>query len=96
MAEPKSRAEAILQATINGEEYTGLPNSRVEALLIELNHGGGGGGGTSDFNQLINRPTINDVPIEGEISDDILELVEPLTNDEENDLLDIITEDQNN
>ena len=96
MAEPNSRAEDILQATINGEEYTGLPNSRVEALLIELNHGGGGGGGTSDFNQLINRPTINDVPIEGEISDDILELVEPLTNDEENDLLDIITEDQNN
>lgn len=96
MANPHSRAEAILQATINGEEYTGLPNSRIEELLIELNHGGGGGGGTSDYNQLTNRPTINDVPIEGEISNDILELVEPLTTDEENDLLDIITEDTNN
>lgn len=95
MAIPNSRSEEILRKTIDGEEYTGLPNSRLEALLIELNHGGGGGGGTSDFNQLINRPTINDRPIEGEISDDILELVEPLTTDEEDDLLDIITEDPN-
>jgi len=97
MAEPNSRAEAILRATIDGEEYTGLPHSRLEALLIELNHsgGGGGGGGTSDYNQLYNLPTINNSPIKGEISDDILELVEPLTTDEENDLLDIITEDPN-
>ena len=96
MARPQSRAEAIIQATIDGKEYTGRPLSRLEALLIELNHsGGGGGGGTSDFNQLINRPTINDVPIKGEISNDILELVEPLTTDEEEDLLDIITEDTN-
>lgn len=56
---------------------------------------GGGGGGTSDYNQLYNLPTINDNPIKGEISDDILELIEPLTTDEENNLLDIITEDPN-
>ena len=47
---PESRSEAILLATINGEEYTGYPESRIEELLIELKAvieaGGGGGGGT--------------------------------------------------
>ena len=50
MAEfPQSREEAILQATINGEEYTGSPESRIEELLLELKaviEAGGGGGGT--------------------------------------------------
>ena len=37
MAEfPQSRTEEILYATINGEEYTGLPESRIEELLLEL------------------------------------------------------------
>lgn len=47
---PQSRTEAILQATINGKEYTGLPESRIEELLLELKEvieEGGGGGGTS-------------------------------------------------
>lgn len=48
---PQSRTEEILYATINGEEYTGLPESRIEELLLELKEvieeGGGGGGGTS-------------------------------------------------
>lgn len=42
----KSRNEQILEAIINGTEYTDPPQSRIEALLIELlNQGGGGGGG---------------------------------------------------
>ena len=94
-AEPQSRAEAIVQATIDGETYEGLPQSRLEARLIELNHsGGGGGGGTSDFNQLTNIPTINGTPIQGEISNDILELVEPFTDEQEQGLVNIITDDE--
>lgn len=36
MAEPQSRNEAILRATIDGTEYTAEPQSRIEALLLEL------------------------------------------------------------
>lgn len=36
MAEPQSRNEAILTAIIDGVEYTAPPQSRIEALLIEL------------------------------------------------------------
>ena len=93
MAIPNSRSEEILRKTIDGEEYTGLPNSRVEALLIELNHGGGGG--TTDYNALENRPTINGNIVEGEIADDIAELIEPLTPQDEKDVDDIITDDPN-
>ena len=46
-----SRFTEILEATINGEPYTYMPQSRMEALLLELKEvieaGGGGGGGTS-------------------------------------------------
>ena len=49
MSEPQSRNEAILQATIDGTEYTDPPQSRIEDLLLELKEvieeGGGGGGG---------------------------------------------------
>lgn len=94
MAQPQSRAEEILRKTIDGEEYKGLPQSRLEALLIELNHGGGGGG-TTDYNALENRPTINGNIVEGEVADDILELIEPLTPQDEKDVDDIITDDPN-
>ena len=60
---PQSRAEEILFKTINGEPYDGLPQSRIEELLLELKEvieqGGGGGGGTSDYSQLSNKPSIN-------------------------------------
>lgn len=94
MAKPQSRAEAIVQATIDGETYDRLPQSRLEALLIELNHGGGGGG-TTNYNALENLPTINGNEIKGEVSDDILELVEPFSDTDEQDLLDIIADDPN-
>ena len=99
MAEPQSRAESIIRATINGEEYDSLPQSRLEKDLLDLKAaieaGGGGGGGTTNYNALTNRPTINGNVVEGEISDDILELVEPYNDSDEQDLLDIIGEDPN-
>lgn len=60
---PQSRVESILIATINGEEYNHLPESRIEALLLELKEaieeGGGGGdariykvGGSKTFENL--------------------------------------------
>lgn len=39
-----SRHEKILRAIIDGTEYTDPPQSRIEALLIELLDQGGGGG----------------------------------------------------
>ena len=95
MADPQSRAEAIVQATIDGEEYQGLPQSRLEKLLIDLNKGGGGGGGTKNYEDLENLPTINGNVAKGELSDDILELVEPFDSQDETDLLDIIEDDPN-
>ena len=63
---PESRVEEILYDTINGEEYTGLPESRIEELLLELKEvieeGGGGGGGTST---IAWKPT---VALDGTIS----------------------------
>ena len=46
MSEPQSRNEAILQATIDGTEYTDPPQSRIEDLLLQLKEAieeGGGG-----------------------------------------------------
>lgn len=56
MSEPQSRNEAILQATIDGTEYTDPPQSRIEDLLLELKEvieegGGGGGGGTAKLSE---------------------------------------------
>lgn len=66
---PQSRAEEILFATINGEPYDGLPQSRIEELLLELKQvieaGGGGGGGTNNYNLLQNKPQVNGVTLSG-------------------------------
>lgn len=46
----ESRNEQILRATIDGTEYTDEPQSRIEALLLELKEtieNGGGGGASS-------------------------------------------------
>lgn len=68
---PLSRAEEILQSKIDGTSYDKPPQSRVEALLLELDVGGGGGG-TNDYNQLLNKPSINGVTLTGNVtSDDI-------------------------
>lgn len=77
---PQSRAEEILFATINGEEYNGLPQSRLEELLIELKEtieaGGGGGGGTTNYNSLSNKPKINSNTLSGDKSGSDLGLVD--------------------
>ena len=64
---PQSRVEEILQSKIDGTTYDKPPQSRVEALLIELNTGGGGGG-TSDYNQLSNKPTLNGRLLSGDLT----------------------------
>ena len=63
---PLSRAEEILQSKIDGTSYNKPPMSRVEELLLELNTGGGGG--TTDYNQLINKPTLNGVELKGNLT----------------------------
>lgn len=76
---PQSRAEEILFSTINGEPYDGLPQSRIEELLLELKAvieaGGGGGGGTTNYNLLINKPQIEGVSLQGNKSAEDLNLV---------------------
>lgn len=66
-----SRNEEILQAIIDGNEYSKVPQSREEALLLELKDvieaGGGGGGGTTNYNLLSNKPKINDVELKGNV-----------------------------
>ncbi|MBP5597345.1 MAG: hypothetical protein J6Y02_18360 [Pseudobutyrivibrio sp.] len=59
-----SRVEGILQATIDGGEYTDIPQSRVEELLIELKEviEEGGGGTTVEANP------------EGEATDDLTKI----------------------
>ena len=55
--------------------------------------GSGGGGGTSDYNELTHKPTINGSPVSGEIADDILTLVEPLTSQDVQDIDNLIDND---
>lgn len=82
-AVPQSRSEAILRAKINGEEYNGLPQSRIERELLELDTGGGGGGGTNDYNKLINRPHLPDgSPLEGDITDEVEAVTPAMTSEE--------------
>ena len=76
---PQSRAEEILFKTINGDSYDGLPQSRIEELLLELKavieSGGGGGGGTDNYNLLKNLPQINGQTVKGNMSGTSLGLV---------------------
>lgn len=70
-----SRVEGILQATIDGDEYTDIPQSRVEELLIELKEviGEGGGGvvanpegeATDDLTKIKIGNTIYDISSSG-------------------------------
>lgn len=91
-AEPQSRAEAILRAKINGEEYSGLPQSRIERELLELDTGGGGG--TNDYNQLINRPhTADGRPLEGDITDEVESVTQPMTTEEINKIKGYLNDD---
>lgn len=58
----QSRDEEILAATIDGTEYTDEPQSRIEYLLLELKGVIEGGG---DYEDLSNKPKINNVTLDG-------------------------------
>ena len=60
--ELQSRDEEILAATIDGTEYTDEPQSRIEYLLLELKEAIEGGG---DYEDLSNKPKINNVTLDG-------------------------------
>lgn len=76
-----SRAEAILEALETGETYNGLPQSRMEKLLLDLDTGGGGG--TLDYNKLNNRPyTASGRPLEGDITDEVEESTPAFTEEQ--------------
>lgn len=76
---PLSRVEDILQSKIDGTSYDKPPQSRVEELLLELDTGGGGGG-TKDYNELINKPSINGHELVGDMNADDLDLAEKPNN----------------
>lgn len=70
---PQSRDEEILIATIDGNEYNKLPQSRIEELLLELKEvieAGSGGGGIKPIGvtttPLYDGATTNPIQINGE------------------------------
>ena len=75
-----SRVENILEATISGDPYDTPPYSRVEKLLIDLKNSGGGGG-TNDYEELINKPTINGHELSGNMSSDDIGVQSKINNE---------------
>lgn len=65
---PQSRSEEILYDTIHSLEYTERPQSRIEELLLELKAVIEAGSGTSDYDDLENKPSINNVELSGDKS----------------------------
>lgn len=78
MPEIPGRDEQILQAIINGTEYTQIPQSRIEYLLLQLKALIEGGLGVSDYTELENKPSINDVTLVGNKSLSDLGIVNPM------------------
>lgn len=72
---PQSRNEAILRATIDGTEYTDPPQSRIEDLLIELKQTIESGS-VSSYNDLTDKPSINDVTLSGNKTSDDLHILQ--------------------
>ena len=89
---PQSRDEEILIATINGNEYTAIPQSRMEYLLLALKSVIEEGQGTLDYESLENKPQINSVTLSGDMSASDLGLeTSPLTTEQVNQLLDVLS-----
>lgn len=84
---PITRKEQYL-AKINGEDVAiPEPITRIEHYLYEIAQKGGGGG-TKDYNDLINKPTIEGQELSGNLTlDDIGD--EPISDDE---IIDAINE----
>lgn len=89
---PQSRDEEILIATINGNEYTAIPQSRMEYLLLAIKSVIEEGQGTLDYESLENKPQINSVTLIGDMSASDLGLeTSPLTTEQVNQLLDVLS-----
>lgn len=73
----ESRIENILEATIAGEPYNKEPQSRIEKDLLELKEVIEQGG-TSDYDELENKPKINNVELDGNKSFADLGLPNPM------------------
>ena len=83
-AEPITREEQYLSAIAGVTPATDIPPvplTRVEKYLNKIveNGGGGGGGGTSDYDQLSNRPQINNNTLTGNKTSSDLGLQDALT-----------------
>ena len=65
---PQSRTEEILYDMIHSLEYTERPQSRIEELLLELKAVIEAGSGTTDYDDLENKPSINNVELSGDKS----------------------------
>ena len=83
-SEPLTREEQYLSAIAGVTSATDIPPvplTRVEEYLNKIveNGGGGGGGGTSDYDQLSNRPQINNNTLTGNKTSSDLGLQDALT-----------------
>ena len=83
-SEPLTREEQYLSAIAGVTSATDIPPvplTRVEKYLNKIveNGGGGGGGGTSDYDQLSNRPQINNNTLTGNKTSSDLGLQDALT-----------------
>ena len=78
MPEIPGRDEQILQAIINDTEYTQIPQSRIEYLLLQLKALIEGGLGVSDYTELENKPSVNNVTLVGNKSLSDLGIVNPM------------------
>lgn len=78
MPEIPGRDEEIIQSIIDGTEYTRLPKSRIEYLLLKLKEVIEGGSGVSDYNEIENKPQINSVTLVGNKTLSDLGIINPM------------------
>lgn len=68
MERPTTRLEQYLSALAgNSSEVPEKPVTRIEQYLDAILKNGGGSGGTTDYTQLTNKPSINDVVLSGNV-----------------------------
>ena len=76
---PRDREEKLLAAIAEGA--TGklpTPRNRKEKLLKEIyDNGSSGGGGTTNYKEMTNKPSINKVPLLGNLNTMNLKLTDP-------------------
>ena len=67
---PRDREEKLLAAIADGTtDELPTPRNRKEKLLKEIyNKGGSGEGGTTNYNDLTNKPSINNAPLVGNLN----------------------------